>query len=538
VFDFIAGPDPLTSVSIEADETHTFSGVRRVTDYTIREAEQPNWTIEDIDCTVDDANGGSVTYTEDSAVISLGEGEEWSCTFTNSYKRPMGSGLYLSRLTSPVHFHAEGTVINYSYRLINSGDSDLGPDQFMVDDTMVDGGEPFACGAAGTTLEPGQSVSCAATYTTTLDDVDVGGVVSDAFGMGGGETTQTVQSTVLYEAKDEDEGSGMGREPGSITVVLDSADEDSTEFDVTAGPDPLGAFTLIDDGTDTDTRTFSSIRHFATYDIDMTIPEDWILEGVECVVVDPNTGTQSVDGSAVSIALTEGEDVTCTYSVARVMRMIGVGVTAAPGQFGGPDETITYSYVITNTGNVDLGPSQFSITDSRVAGGTAFDCGPADSVLAPAATLTCTGDGTTSTADDVTAGSITNTVTASDGELVSEPAGVTVPYVAPTTTTAAPTTTVAPTTTLAPTTTAAPATTATPTTVAAAAVTTAPAVATTAPAAVIGTAVTTTTAQVVTAAALPETGGESTLMATVAVLLLLSGSAGALVALRRRTDQR
>jgi hypothetical protein len=80
---------------------------------------------------------------------------------------------------------------------------------------------------------------------------------------------------------------------------------------------------------------------------------------------------------------------------------------------------ITYTYNITNTGNVTLaGP--FSITDNKL--GT-FACGSGP--LAPSGSTSCTANYTITSAD-VTAGSVTNTATASGNGVTSNQASATV----------------------------------------------------------------------------------------------------------------
>jgi hypothetical protein len=79
--------------------------------------------------------------------------------------------------------------------------------------------------------------------------------------------------------------------------------------------------------------------------------------------------------------------------------------TGSPATFTGPDQQISYEYLVTTTGpSTLLGP--LGVTDDLVD----VTCPSGD--LAPGASLTCTG-GYTTTAEDMLAGSITNHATAS-----------------------------------------------------------------------------------------------------------------------------
>ena len=71
--------------------------------------------------------------------------------------------------------------------------------------------------------------------------------------------------------------------------------------------------------------------------------------------------------------------------------------SASPQTYSAADQTITYTFTITNTGTTALGPSQFTITDNQL--GAPFNCGPADVTLAPNQSLTCSADYKTTSAD-------------------------------------------------------------------------------------------------------------------------------------------
>lgn len=106
-------------------------------------------------------------------------------------------GLGLDKTADVSTFDGSGQVITYTYVLTNTGNVPLGPAQFTIDDDKVNGGAPFSCGAAATTLAVGGTVQCTATYTTDAEDVG-GSVTNIAFGAGAGQTTATDTVTVTY----------------------------------------------------------------------------------------------------------------------------------------------------------------------------------------------------------------------------------------------------------------------------------------------------------------------------------------------------
>ena len=234
--------------------------------------------------------------------------------------------------------------------------------------------------------------------------------------------------------------------PASITIEKSASVQGSTSFGFTASPAPLTAFDLVDDGSIDDpdatpaSRTFGDIVDFTTYTITESSTSLWSLTNVACSVLAPNGGSQTVDGSSVTIDLREGELVTCVYSNARDPQpAIDLVKSADPVTYAQAGDVIEYTYTISNVGDSPIGPTQFTITDDHIDGGSAFDCGAADKTLIVAASFSCTHDYTV-TADDVTGGSVKNTATAHAGRISSSPAVATVTFVAPTTTTTTTTT--------------------------------------------------------------------------------------------------
>ena len=227
----------------------------------------------------------------------------------------------------------------------------------------------------------------------------------------------------------------------SITVIEAATPEGSTVFDYTSSPAPLSNFTLVDDGTVTNTRTFTGITTFTTYTVSVQSETGWTFTGATCGVIGANGGSRTVVQNTATIDLREGEIVTCTFNhELDPLRSIALDKTVTEESYDSVGDTLSYSYTITNTGEAPIGPTQFTITDDRIASGVAFNCGPADTTLAADATLTCQASYEVTSAD-ITAQNVMNTAVASGGGLTSNEDQVTVPFVPPATTTTSTTST-------------------------------------------------------------------------------------------------
>ena len=227
----------------------------------------------------------------------------------------------------------------------------------------------------------------------------------------------------------------------SITVIEAATPEGSTVFDYTSSPAPLSDFTLVDDGTVTNTRTFTGITTFTTYTVSVQSETGWTFTGATCDVIGANGGSQTVVQNTATIDLREGEIVTCTFNhELDPLRSIALDKTVTEESYDSVGDTLSYSYTITNTGKAPIGPTQFTITDDRIASGVAFNCGPADTTLAVDATLTCQASYEVTSAD-ITAQNVMNTAVASGGGVTSNEDQVTVPFVPPATTTTSTTST-------------------------------------------------------------------------------------------------
>lgn len=132
----------------------------------------------------------------------------------------------------------------------------------------------------------------------------------------------------------------------------------------------------------------------------------------------------SVSNVATAVAYTVNSNTVTTNVPTVSPRALTLTKTANPTTYNSVNQQITFAYTITNSGTVQLGPAQFTVTDSGINNNAAFNCGSADVTLAPGANLTCSATYQV-TAADTSAASISHTATASGGGVTSAAAAIT-----------------------------------------------------------------------------------------------------------------
>ncbi len=288
-----------------------------------------------------------------------------------------------------------GDTIDFAFIVTNTGNVTLDP--VSVDDPKVG---TVTCPV--TVLAPGESTTCSATYTLTQADVDAGHVANTA--------------------------TATGTDPNGTDVTA----EDSTDTTIPAGP----AITLDKQaGTPTGERVGDTIDYtfvvtntgnvtLDSVSVDdpkvgtVTCPVSVLAPGASTTCSATYTLTQAdVDaGEVVNVATATGIDPTNTDVSAEdttTTPLAPAPVITLDKQAGVPSganagDTIAYTFLVTNTGNVTL--SDVSLDDPKVG---AVTC-PV-TTLAPLASMTCTATYTLSQAD-VDAGEVLNvaTVTGTD----------------------------------------------------------------------------------------------------------------------------
>ena len=319
-------------------------------------------------------------------------------------------------------FAAPGTPITYSYLVSNTGNVTL---TFVgVTDPMV-GLSPVAC--PDSTLAPGDSETCTATYTTTQADVDLGriantGTVAATAPLGQQVTASSnlaipaVQNPAitLVESADVSEVSEAG-------AVIDFGYLVTNSGNVTLDPvtlnDALPGVSAIDCNgvTSLGARRLGELRGDLHRDAGRSRQP-------------PTEPGHHRQRPAAGIPLGPGGRRDGQRLVPAIVNpAITVVKSASPSSYSLPGTAITYSYLVTDTGNVTL--TGLKVEDP-MQGLSNISC-PFTS-LAPGQSTTCTATYTT-TQPDVDAGQIVNTGTASgtapDGTTVTNSSTLSLPAV-------------------------------------------------------------------------------------------------------------
>jgi uncharacterized repeat protein (TIGR01451 family) len=335
-------------------------------------------------------------------------------------------------------------TIAYSYLVTNTGNVSL--TSVTVNDPTIG---PVTCPAPSPSLAPGDSVTCTADtpHTVTQADVDAGLVTDTATATGtgvrGGESPPSDPSTVTIPAATvvsvsldklavvDPTGDQLGAQVGDIIhftyLVTNTGNVSLTAVmvgDPTIGPvtcptpsPPLAPLSSV-------ICTADNAHTVTTADVDAGFVTDTATA----------TGTGVIGGSS-----DPSDPATATIPTAQATPLVAIAkngaVSPASRQAGARlGDTISFSYLVTNIGNVDL--TSVAVDDPAL--GSVTCPAPAAPGLSPGDSLTCTADQThTVSQADVEAGQVVDTATAtgvgsSGGTSArSDPSTVTIPTVPP-----------------------------------------------------------------------------------------------------------
>ena len=441
--------------------------------YTYTVTNTGNTTLMDIDVTVDDQDGDTTDNTISSPFIdcdggttnriaTLSPGASTTCSapygitqaqidrgfVRNNVVATTSNALATYKFDKPINQHGKLSVSNTARDIESSGET--GPDvgDTIVYDVVVTNtgnvtlanitvaipGLSFVCSPI-TSLAPGASVTCASSpYALTQNDLDAESVSKIAEA----STTFTYYDVTKDEnISDSDSATSYifsSDTTPSLTltktgILNNSVVSPSSQTNV--GDTITYTFTVINNGTidlvnvevtdllidnsniscdGTNSHIIASLVTNQT----KTCTATYVITQAE-IDIGSLTNTASVEsGSATDIA-----SVTTTFVQEPSMTIDKSGVldnsVISPSTETNAGDYITYQYVVTNTGNVTL--SNITVTDDKIQNASSLKCpritgtNNVIGALAPGSTVTCEVIYTV-TAFDVTAGSVTNTATA------------------------------------------------------------------------------------------------------------------------------
>ncbi len=111
------------------------------------------------------------------------------------------TGLGLDKTANVSIYGFVGQVINYSFLVTNTGSATLNGPVVIADDRSSDESCPAlsTIGDFDNFFDPGESITCSATYTITAADVSAGSVTNIATASAGGATSPSDTVTITYE---------------------------------------------------------------------------------------------------------------------------------------------------------------------------------------------------------------------------------------------------------------------------------------------------------------------------------------------------
>ena len=347
---------------------------------------------------------------------------------TASVNIGLAAALELTKSVAPSSFSAAGQSLTYTYVIRNTGTTTSVDGPFTVTDSKpltvlgvsYAAGTPFPCGAGP--LAPDATTSCTATYITTASDVTADTVSNSATASGSGLTSGPAYEMANFSgpALTLTKTPTLPTFQGSGSVISYSYVIRNTGAAVLSGP-----FSVTDDHLGTFTCGTGPLAAGAT---------------TSCTATYTVTSGDASAGFVTNTATVSGNGITSNPVEATVVQAQVPGITvaksASPSIYSAAGAAITYTYTVTNTGNTSL--ASVTISDNHIGSppGTAFACG--SGTLAAGAQRTCTATYTT-TAADVSAGSVTNSATASavsgsggnQVTVTSNPAAATISMAAP-----------------------------------------------------------------------------------------------------------
>ncbi len=343
-----------------------------------------------------DLDSGSVVNTA-SVTATPPSGVALSPILSNTVTVPATQNpqISIAKSTTKASYSTVGETIPYSFAVTNTGNVTL--NTILVSDPKTTG---VSC--PGGTLAPGASTTCTGSHTVTQADLDAASVVNtatvDAKGPSGASIPTASSNTVTVPSA-----------PAPLLTIMKSADKVSF-----AGSGETITYSFGVTNAGNVTMTAISVSDPQTTGV--TCAATTLAPGASttCTGTHVTTATDVSNEEVVNTAAVVGTPPIGAPTAPTASNTVTVPLDSRPGltivkstpttSYSTVGTVISYSFTVTNTGNVALG--SLVVTDPKTAGVTC-----AANTLAIAASTACSATHTVTQAD-LDAGSIVNTASA------------------------------------------------------------------------------------------------------------------------------
>ncbi|WP_426519037.1 beta strand repeat-containing protein [Diaminobutyricibacter sp. McL0618] len=399
-----SGAGSLPAPSCDATSLAPGESTQCTTTYTTTAADMSAATIDNSAVATGlDPGAGMVTSPSASAVVTV---------------TPAVPALALTKTADPGTVTAAGDTVTYTFHVTNTGNVTV--DNIAVAEGSFSGtGSVSAITCTATTLVAGASTDCTATYQVSQADIDAGQVINDATATGddpaGGLVTSPLATATVTATASPALSLTKAADPTSGTAPGDTV---TYSFHITNTGNVSITNITVAEGTFTGTGGSPVITCPAG--ATSLAPGNSAICTAPYVLTQADVDAGHVDNTATATGTDTGNgpvtsnesDVTVSIPPTPALTL---KKTASTSTIDAAGQTITYSFRVTNTGNVTL--ADVAVVEQSFSGtGTplTLTC-PADTTLIAGQSLTCTADYQTTEAD-FAAGSITNTADATGAD--------------------------------------------------------------------------------------------------------------------------
>ncbi|WP_420367184.1 DUF7507 domain-containing protein [Curtobacterium sp. L1-20] len=328
-------------------------------------------------------------------------------------------GLSIVKSVDPANAdrYTPGQKVTYHFTVTNTGNLPMN-DVKVNEGEFTGTGDLSAVDCPATTLAAGAQMVCDATYTLTSADVDAGSVTNSATATGTppGNNAPPITTPPSEITLPTPPQPGVSVVKSSDTKSITKAGQKVTySFKVTNTGNVTLRDVTVNEGDFSGTGTLS----------DVVCPTSTLVAGADetCTATYTTTQADLDKGAAITNSATAGGTPPTGPSVTSDPSNVRVPVEQSPSmkvvKSASPTDeesykvgqVVTYSFVVTNTGNVTI--TDPTIDDSKFSGTgqlSPITCPAESATMAPAAVVTCTATYTLTQAD-VDAGKVTNTAT-------------------------------------------------------------------------------------------------------------------------------